>query len=148
MRHLKLKPKRLSLKRAAKRASPLAVAQEVNQAADPTRDLRPFSHAPIPVITCVSKRNLFSREAIKVTLSRQEDSVLENGNKGTKASSQDGDRRVEHDVDFAEERFGEFADIYAANRADAAAMRGSRSDARHWLDVESEVVEEREDLED
>lgn len=42
-------------------------------------------------------------------------------------------------TEVIEDQYGEYASVYAAVRADAAATRGAQADAATWKDVEADL---------
>ena len=48
---------------------------------------------------------------------------------------------VAKDADALEDKFGEFADVYAETRREAAEMAGRETDTKHWEKVAATVEE-------
>ena len=59
-------------------------------------------------------------------------------------SSDAANNPVDRDADMLTLKYGDCAETYAQNRAEAAKLRGADMDAKHWSEVEEEVAEDRE----
>jgi len=51
---------------------------------------------------------------------------------------------VEKDADAVEQKFGQFADVYAEARSEAAQIAGHQTDKEHWQEVAATVEESDE----
>ena len=59
---------------------------------------------------------------------------------------QSPDRPSRSEAESLEQTFGEDARIYAETRSKAAEMRGARSSAEHWQEVEQTLEEDADDV--
>ena len=58
------------------------------------------------------------------------------------ATGNDKKRRPEQDAEDLERKFGEFADVYAETRSEAAEIAGDEAAEEHWEQVAT-VIEEQ-----
>ena len=58
------------------------------------------------------------------------------------ATGNDKKRRVEQDAEDLERKFGEFANVYAETRSEAAEIAGDEAAEEHWEQVAT-VIEEQ-----
>lgn len=53
-------------------------------------------------------------------------------------------RPAEQDAEALEQKFGEFADVYAETRGEAAEIAGDRAAEKHWEQVAATIDDEDE----
>ena len=52
-------------------------------------------------------------------------------------------KEVEHDAEVLKEEFGEFAEVYAETRSEAADIAGEKADEDYWRKVAQNVEQEK-----